>query len=275
MTLHDDSDLQLLERDLRLLAAPRDEDERIRLALREQLDLPRPRRPRRRMKLRVALALPAVAAAAAAIASVALVGTTGSTGPAIADAAIVHHALRAVTPPANEILHVKVVGVQNGVAIAAESWQETSPPYASRGVKGDVRHQGEFGDNGTTSFEYDPGTNTIYEQPDSSAPTFADPISQIRQELADGQAQPAGTVVIDGSALYKIDLPHGLVGYFDVRNYRPRYLDDPQRDGSVVRLRVVADDYLPMTASNRALLSVTAQHPSARIAAGSNGGVGK
>ena len=48
------------------------------------------------------------------------------------------------------------------------------------------------------------------------------------------------------------------MGYFDTSDYRPRYMDDPQRDGSVVRLRVVAYEYLPMTASTRALLSVTA-----------------
>ena len=136
-------------------------------------------------------------------------------------------------------------------------------------------HEGEVSDNGTTSFEYDPATNTITEQRDSSPPTPIDPVSQVRQELASGQARLAGTVVIGGSSLYKIDLPHGLVGYFDTNDYRPRYMDDPQRDGSMVRLRVAAYEYLPMTASSRTLLSVTAQHPTARIVAGSNSGSGK
>ncbi|MDQ6803829.1 MAG: hypothetical protein M3065_02425 [Actinomycetota bacterium] len=128
---------------------------------------------------------------------------------------------------------------------------------------------------GTSSFEYDPTTNIVYEQPDSSHPTFADPISQVRQELANGQAQVAGMVTIDGVSLDKIDLPQGLVGYFDIRGYRPRHLDDPQRDGTVVRLRVAAYEYLSMTPPNRALLSVTAQHPSARIRAGTTGGTSK
>jgi hypothetical protein len=280
MTTHDDSNLELLERDLVALAQPREQDELVRLALRRELTASlrppqrrlrppqrrlRPPQRRRRLTMRLALDCAAVTAAAAAIALVVLVGTTTSGGPAVADAAIIHHALTAVTPPANEILHEEVVGVQNGVRLTAEWWQETSAPYASRGMKGAAGHQGEFGDNGTTSFEYDPSTNTVYEQPDTSRPTFIDPISQVRQELADGQAQPVGTVVIGGASLYKIDLPHGLVGYFGVNDYRPRYLDDPQRDGSIVRLRVIAYEYLPMTPSNRALLSVTAQHPGARI----------
>jgi hypothetical protein len=274
MTMHDDPDLRRLERDLSILAAPRERDEELRLALRAQLLAPPQRRAvRRRTPTRLALGSAAVAAAAA-LALLLVVGTAGSGGPAAADAAIIHHAVQAVTPPPDHILHTEVVGVQSGVPVMAESWQETSAPFASRGMKGEPGHQGEFGDDGRTSFEYDPSTNTIHEQPDSSAPTFADPLSQVRSELAGGQAQVAGTAVIDGVALYKVDLPHGLVGYFDQTDYHPRYLDDPQRDGSVIRLRIVAYEYLPMTAANRALLSVTAQHPSARIVAASNGGAG-
>jgi hypothetical protein len=268
MAMHDDRDLQLLEDDLRKLAEPRDEDEVLRLAVRDQLSaMWRPQPPRRRLSMRLAVGMTA-AIAAAAVAVVALLGGTGSGGPAAADAAIIHHALRAVTPPANSILHVEVVGIQNGVAVEAATWQQTSPPYASRGVKGETGHQGEFSDNGRTSFAYDPASNTIYEQRDKSRPTFVDPISQVHQELANGHAQVRGTVMIDGVSLYQIDLPHGLVGYFDENTYQPRYLDDPQRNGGVVRLRVVVYKYLPLTASTRPLLSLTAQHPTARIILG-------
>ena len=279
MTMHDDSNLQLLERDLTALAAPREDDERLRLALRDQLAATLPGRPRprsrpRRRSIRHPLGAAAVVAAAAAAAAVALVGTGGSDGPSIASAAIVHHTLRAMTPPANAILHTQVVGVQNGVTVVGETWQETTPPYASRGLKGSPGHLGEFADNGTTSFEYDPTTNTIQEQPDSSHPTFADPVAQVRQELASGQAEETGMVTIGGASLYKIDLPHGLVGYFGMADYLPRYLNDPQRDGSMVRLRVAAYQYLAMTPANRALLSITAQHPRARIVTG-GGAAGK
>ena len=138
-------------------------------------------------------------------------------------------------------------------------------------MKGSPGHLGEFADDGTNSFEYDPSTNTIAEQPDSSAPTFTDPVAQVKQELATGQAQETGTATIGGASLYRIDLPQGLVAYFDTVTYKPRYLDDPQRDGSVVRLRVAAYDYLAMTPANRALLSITAQHPRAQIVIGGAG----
>lgn len=269
MTMHDDSNLSLLERDLSALAAPREDDERLRLALRDELaDTLRGRPRRRRRSTRYPLGAAAIVATAAAAAVLALVGTGGSNGPAAASAAIVHHALKAVTPPANSILHTEVIGVQNGTSVVGETWQETSPPYASRGMKGEPGHQGEFADDGTTSFEYDPSSNTISEQPDASRPTFTDPVSQIRRELANGQAQETGTATIGGVSLYRIDLPQGLVAYFDTVTYKPRYLDDPQRDGSVVRLRVATYDYLPMTAANRALLNITAQHPRAQIVVG-------
>ena len=51
--------------------------------------------------------------------------------------------------------------------------------------------------------------------------------------------------MIDGVSLYKIDLPHALVRYFDKNDYRPLYLDDPTSDG-LVRLRVAAFEHLPL-----------------------------
>jgi hypothetical protein len=276
MTMHDDSNLELLERDLTALSAAREGDEALRLALRDELAATLRSRPaRRRRSIAYPLGAAAVAAVAAALAVIALVGTGGSDGPAVASAAIVHHALAAVTPPANSILHTEVVGVQNGTTVLGETWQETSPPYASRGLKGEAGHLGEFADDGTNSFEYDPATNTIDSQPDSSHPTFADPAALVRQELADGQAQETGTVTIGGVSLYRIELPHGLVGYFDTVHYLPRYLDDPQRNGSVVRLRVAAYEYLAMTPANRDLLSITARHPRAQLVTGPGATIGK
>lgn len=271
MTMHDDSSMRLLERDLEKLVEPRVEDERLRVALRRKLATRLEPRPRRRLSLRIALGSTAMSVAAAAIAIVVLVGTNGSAGTTTADAAIVHLALNAVTPPPNEILHVRVVGMQNGLTVVGESWQQTSAPYASRYMKGAIGHQSEFADNGTTSFQYDAQTNTIYERPDSSRATFANPLAQIRQELASGEAHFVGTAVIGGSPLYKIDLPHGRIAYFGMSDDRPRYLDNPQGDGAVVRFRFAADEYLPMTRSNRALLSITAQHPNALISTGAPG----
>ena len=62
-----------------------------------------------------------------------------------------------------------------------------------------------------------------------------------------------------------------MVGYFDTTDYRPMYLDNPQRDGNVVRTRVVIYDELPMTPDNAKLLSITAQHPDARVLANAGG----
>src|SRR5690349_14905921 len=132
MTMHDDSNLELLERDLTALSAPHEGDEALRRALRDDLAaaLLRSGAPRRRRSIRYPIGAAAVAAIAAAVAVIALLGTGGSDGPAVASAAIVHHALEAVTPPANSILHTEVVGVQNGTTVVGETWQETSPPYA-------------------------------------------------------------------------------------------------------------------------------------------------
>lgn len=267
MTPNDDSNLQLLERELRALSAPRAGDERTRLAIRRQLSgqiHPRPARQRRRL----ALAAAVLAGALATITLVAL-AAAGPGGPSSADAAIIHRTIRAITPPANSILHVKVVGMQNGTAVMGETWQETSPPYASRGIKGTTGHFGEFADDGTTSYSYDPSTNTIHTQRDSSPPTFANPVSQVRQELASGHAQWVGTTTIGGESLIQIDLKGGLVVYFDARSYQPRYLGDPQGGGSPLQLRVVAYEYLPLTASTESMLSMRTDHPGARIVTGS------
>ena len=93
-----------------------------------------------------------------------------------------------------------------------------------------------------------------------------DPIETVRAGLTHGTAQVAGTVTIDGQSLYRIELPDGVVGYFDQSDYRPVYLDNPQRDGSVVRTQVVTYEELPTTPENETLLSITAQHPRASAA---------
>jgi hypothetical protein len=195
----------------------------------------------------------------------------GSAAPSAADAAIVRHALQAITSPANVIVHVKETGVQDGTPIAAEWWQQTSAPHALRMIKGPVGQQVEVADDGTTSVRYDAATNTVTETPVSSAPALVDPIASVREQLARGGAQVAGTAMIDGKAMYKIELPTGVVGYFDTTDYRPMYLDNPQRDGSVVRTRVVIYEELPMTPDNAKLLSITAQHPDARVSTNAGG----
>jgi hypothetical protein len=254
-----------LERDLKALAEPQASDERLRRAIRAQLDEQLHVRPRRVFRMRLAIASAAISGAVVAAAIVALIATGGPSGPSAAEAAIIRHATQAMTSPANSIVHIKETGVQNGTPVSAEWWQQTSPPYAMRLIKGPVGELGEGGNDGTRAYRYDAHANTIYRSPDASQPTLIDPLSVVRKQLAEGRAKVAGTVMIDGASLYKIELPNGVVGYFDATNYRPRYVDNPQRDGSVVRTQVVTFEELPMTAENEKLLSVTAQHPDARV----------
>jgi hypothetical protein len=264
-----------LERDLKTIAEPQADDEHLRITLRATLLEQLHGRPKSRRRTRLVLASAAVTAAVGA-AAVALIGTSGS-GPAPANAAILAHVIRAISPPANIIVHVKEAGVQaDGTQVAAEWWQDTNPPYAIRLIKGTAGQQPDSKGNagggqvesaadGTTFSQYNPDTNTIYQHPDSTSPTLIDPIESVRAELTHGTTQIAGTVTIDGKSLYKIELPDGVVGYFDQTDYRPAYLDNPQRDGSVVRTQVITYEELPITPNNEKLLSITAQHPRASV----------
>ena len=87
----------------------------------------------------------------------------------------------------------------------------------------------------------------------------------MREQLARGGAQRRGDGDDDGLSLYKIELPNGVVGYFDRTDYRPEYVDNPQHDGSIVRTRVVTYEELPITPQNEQLLSITEQHPRASV----------
>ncbi len=153
----------------------------------------------------------------------------------------------------------------DGTPVAVEWWQETTPPYAIRLIKQSAGQQGEGASDGTTSSYYDAGTNTINQRPSSTSPTLVDPIETVRAALINGTTLVAGTVTIDGQSLYKLELPNGVIGYFERTDYRPAYLDNPQRDGSVVRTRVITYEELSITPENERLLNLTAQHPRASL----------
>jgi hypothetical protein len=255
-----------LERELKTRAEPQADDEQLRLAVRASLDEHLGRLPSRRRRTGLALGSAALAAATLAAAIVALTGTGGSSS---ANAAVLAHVAHAISTPADIIVHVRETAVQrDGTPVAAEWWQETDAPYAIRLIKGPVGQEVESASDGTTSSQYDSATNTIYQQPDSKSPTLIDPIESVRAALTSGTAQVAGTVTIDGRSLYKIELSNGVVGYFDRTSYRPVYLDNPQRDGSVVRAEVTTYEELALTLVNEKLLSVAAQHPGARVQTG-------
>jgi hypothetical protein len=160
---------------------------------------------------------------------------------------------------------VKTIDVSDGATFVGEWWQQTSSPYASRGLKGPVGHLGEVADNGTTSYLYDTSTNTIYEHPDTAVPTFTDPVSLLRQQLANGQASVTGETTINGQPFYGIRLSSGITTYVAKGSYTPRYIDDPQPNGNTLRFTVVSYQYLASTPQNTQLLNITAQHPNATI----------
>ena len=266
-----------LERDLKQLAEPKADDERLRLAIRASVGEHVRERPRRRRRSRRVLGSAVVGAAALVAAAAAVLIGTNAAGPSPANAAILAHVARAISPPADMIVHVKEAGVQaDGTQVSAEWWQETNPPYSIRLIKGAAPQQvdakGSTGGgqiesaaDGTTSSEYDTATNTIYQWPDSTSPRLIDPIESVRAQLGQGTAQVVGTAMIGGQSLYKIALADGVVGYFDRNDYRPVYLDNPQRDGSVVRTRVIIYQELSTTSDNELLLSIGAQHPRASV----------
>lgn len=255
-----------LERDLKTLAETRDEDERLRLAIRATLGEQLQRKPKIRRRSRIAVGSVALVAATAAAAIITLIGTGNSGGPSSANAAILAHVARAMSPPANFIVHVKEAGVQpDGTPVGVEWWQDTSPPHALRIIKGAAGQMHEGAADGTTSSLYDAGTNKIVQRPSSKSPTLIDPVETVRAELVDGTVNVDGTVTIEGRSLYKIELSNGVIGYFDQTEYRPVYIDNPQGDGSVVRTHVLSYEELPPTPKNEKLLSLTAQHPDARV----------
>jgi hypothetical protein len=126
------------------------------------------RRPKAHRRRSVAIGSAALGAATAAVAIVALIGTGGSGGPSSANAAVLAHVARAMSPPANLIVHVKEAGVQPiGTPVSVEWWAV--------------------------------------------------------------------------------------------------YLDNPQGDRTVVRTHVLAYEELPLTSENERLVSLTDQHPDARV----------
>ena len=219
---------------------------------------------RRRVVLRLGLPAAAVVAAAAAI----VFFSNGGGATSTADAAIIRHAAAALAAPPNEIFHYEL----QGDGFVAESWQLTSAPYSLLAGKGPPGSLSYASHDGTTVAHYDPATNTIDQSPSIKPPAPADPLSEIRQGLQDGQARVLGTATIDGTATYEVQLAdnngfdaQSLIAYVDQSSYRPIEIADPQNDGTIVQLRVVAFEYLAATPANQRLLSLTARYPGAQV----------
>ena len=217
------------------------------------------------------LGLPGAAVVAGCTAGIVLLISGGirGGGPSSADAAIIRHAAAAFAAPPNEIFHYEL----QGGGFVAESWQLTSAPYSFLGGKGPVGSVMYASDDGTTVAFYDPTTNTITQTPSLKKPAaLNNPLTDIKQALQNGQARVLGTAMVDGTTTYQVQLAdqngfdaQSLIAYVDQASYRPIEIADPQNNGTIVRLRVVAFEYLPATAANRSLLNLTAHYPNAQV----------
>jgi hypothetical protein len=252
-------ELTTLERDFLDLAPRISRDAAFRRTLRAELA--RRAAPAAPSRIRSRPALAAAAAAALAIAAaIVVLGWSGAGGPEPAAAGVLDRAREALTPPPDTIAHVKLVG-RGG--IDHESWQLTSPPYSARWA-GTLGGGPEVADDGTTQSVYDGKAGAIYTRPSPEPLRLSGPLAQIRADLAIGRARLAGTTAIAGARVYRAVLPHGFVAYLDPKTYRPSFIDYPTARG-VVRMRVVALEYLPRTPRTVPLLSLAAQHPGARV----------
>ena len=210
-----------------------------------------------------------LAVAGAAAAAVALVVSTGSGGPAVADAAIIHHVRAELAAPAGSILHeAATVTPTGGSPMQFELWAQTGDP----GVYRVIKYGQEFSRSATQQEIYDPSTRTVTVSsapPPSHAYEVAHPAdlaSELNEMVNSGQATATATT-FDGIPAYEIQLNGSSdqqlsngTAYVAQSDYRPLAIDSSQ--GKVV---FSVYEYLPATPANDALLAVTTARPGATV----------
>jgi hypothetical protein len=224
-------------------------------------------RPRWRLQLGAAGAT-GVAAAALGL----LLTGGGAAAPPAAEASILHHVARALKAQSGTVLRESALVTPAGErARRFELWAQIGGSGAYRVIKDG--HEGSF--DGSHFSNYIAATNTITTSPveaqqagRSHAP--ADYAAALRALVASGQAKVAGTATVDGVAAYRLivggeygGLVPGSSAYVAQGSYRPLEIDYDYHGGETVTF--TAYEYLPATSANLSLLSVTAQHPAARV----------
>ena len=229
---------------------------------------PRRSRPRtRKYALRAAL----LGAATAAVALGILAGLPGNgvlpgTGPSS-----VARAANALTSAEDEILHTVVVTTRKGArgdtdVWKTQTWQQTSPPFAARQVGGRELAQA----NGAVQF-YDPRTNTIHTTPPGSVPASPTAFDEsLRERMLDllhsGGAHEDGRLTVDGRDALRIVSSDGSFRLVvDASTFEPIEWTWVSKGGVSETSRFQTYEWLPSNEQNLALLSLTAQHPDARI----------
>jgi hypothetical protein len=235
---------------------------------------------RRRRRLVRPAALAAAAAAAAGVLAFLLVGGAGPS--------IVGRAEAALAGGGDSLLHIRMLGSQMNPDGSVVRWEDEE--WLVSGAWG-PRRQVEKADGrsveAATTDEgfaqvYDSATNTIYAARALPAPASKQPHPGAEDEIADvppstpmeikrllfgaGESLRDDGHVSLGSrdAVRLVSENAGLTYLVDADTYFPIELRT-KGDGGSVTMRFEVYEQLDATVANRALLSLTAQHPGARV----------
>jgi hypothetical protein len=151
-----------------------------------------------------------------------------------------------------------------------ETWQSTSPPFRIRHIGTVAGGRVEMELDGGRVLAYDRSTDTIYEDvlPGGKRVPLKDLRSGVLAQLESGDARIDGRERVDGRNAIRIVSDGGTYTYLvDATTYNPIEWRTTQ-DGVRTTFRFLVYEELPATAENGALLSLAAQHPTARVRPG-------